>query len=211
MPFVKLDCGILDSTLWVDRASREAFITALLMAEPYEIDEPMEQIEVRTLSSTGWVVPPGKYGLVRAAGVGIVRRAGLEQGEGLDALERLGSPEPDSRSPDHEGRRLIRVDGGFLVLNFFKYRDRDYTAAARQKRYRDKKVTRDGNAVTRNITHAEAEAEAEADGGTLRSSSSSSVRASSSERGNRKFSKNDEKRRSVADGISAVANGSKFP
>src|SRR3990167_930952 len=39
MPFVKLDCGILDSTLWFDRDARDVFLTALLMAVPYEVRE----------------------------------------------------------------------------------------------------------------------------------------------------------------------------
>ena len=50
MSFVKLDTGILNSTLWMDRAAREVFITALLMAEPMEIPKPMEQLEVNRIN-----------------------------------------------------------------------------------------------------------------------------------------------------------------
>jgi hypothetical protein len=32
MPFVKLDCEILKSSLWYERLQRELFITSLLMA-----------------------------------------------------------------------------------------------------------------------------------------------------------------------------------
>ena len=164
MPFVKLDCGLLDSTLWMDRPARDVFLTALLMAEPYEITEPTPELEIRRVNETSFVVPPGWYGFVRAAGVGILRRAGVDdQEEGLAALERLASPEGDSRSPDFEGRRLVRIDGGFIVLNHEKYRRRDYTAAARQKRYRERHrngVTASRNAVTpRHITQAEAVSE----------------------------------------------------
>lgn len=164
MPFVKLDCGILNSTLWVERECREIFITSLLMAEPFELRAPEPQIEVRTLSLTGWVVPVGWYGLVPAAGVGIVHRAGVSNSDaGLAALERLGSVDLESRSKDFDGRRLVRIDGGYLVLNFFKYRDRDYTGAARAARYRMRKkeaaVTRDVSSSHRDITQAEAEAE----------------------------------------------------
>ena len=49
MAFVKLDCGMIDSTLWIDREAREIFITALLMAQPMEIREPAKQIEVASL------------------------------------------------------------------------------------------------------------------------------------------------------------------
>lgn len=139
MPFVKLDCGILDSTLWVDLSACRVFQTALLMAEPHELREPTPQLEVRTLARTDFLVPAAWYGFVRAAGVGIVRRALLDEEEGLQALERLGAPEPGSRNAAHNGRRLVRVDGGYIVLNFQVYRDRDYTAAERSARYRAQK------------------------------------------------------------------------
>lgn len=160
MSFVKLDTGILNSTLWVEREPRDMFITALLMAEPFETEQPMEQLEVHTLKATGFVVPPGWYGLVRAAGVGICRMAMVDTKEGLTALEKLGSPDPESRSKDFEGRRLVRVDGGFIILNYMKYRERDYTSAARAKRYRERVASRrDVTASRRNITQAEAEAD----------------------------------------------------
>ncbi len=139
MAFVKLDCGILDSTLWADRDAKDLFITALLMAEPYELREPADQIQVRTLGKTGFLVPAGWYGMVRAAGQGIVRRHGMELEDGLRALERLGSPELDSRTPDFEGRRMVRVDGGYIILNFASYREKDHTAKDRARRYREKK------------------------------------------------------------------------
>lgn len=139
MPFVKLDTEILNSTLWVDREGREVFITALLMAEPEEFKEPMEQFEVGSMKTTGFVVPPGWYGLVRAAGSGIVRRAMVDHETGMEALKRLGSEDPESRSVAYGGRRLVRVNGGYAVLNYMKFRDRDYNAAIRQKNLRERK------------------------------------------------------------------------
>ena len=166
MAFLKLDCGILDSTLWFDRDGRDVFITALLMAHPFELQEPTPQLEVCSLSETGWIVPAGQYGFVEAAGIGIVKRAGVEHSIGLTALERLGSPELDSRNPAFDGRRLVRVDGGFIALNFWDYRTRDHTAAERSRRYRERKkrhgVASHSHTVTpRSVTQAEAEAEAE--------------------------------------------------
>lgn len=38
------------------------------------------------------------------------------------ALEKLTAPDPYSRTPDHEGRRLEVIEGGWLVLNYCKYR-----------------------------------------------------------------------------------------
>lgn len=142
MPYVKLDCGILNSTLWFERDARELFITALLMAEPFEVTEPTPQIEVNSLELTGWVVPPGWYGFVPAAGVGIINRAGMDAERGRVALELLGSPEASSRSPEFEGRRLVRVNGGYLVLNFLRYRDKDATAAERSRRWREREKRR---------------------------------------------------------------------
>ena len=164
MPFVKLDCGILNSTIWDDRDARDVFITALLMAEPYELQKPMAQIEVDSMEPTGWEVPIGWYGFVRAAGAGIVRQALVPRKVGVACLKRLGAPEAESRSKAHEGRRMVRVDGGYIVLNFMLYRDKDHTSAARSKRYRDRKkakesagVTRDATPERRDITQAEAE------------------------------------------------------
>jgi len=168
--FVKLDCGILESSLWGQRDTRDIFLTALLMAEPMDTITPLPQIAVRSLDLTGWSVPPGWYGIVRAASAGIIRRSLVEdQDAGLAALEELGEPDPCSRSADYEGRRLVRVDGGYLVLNWEKYRTKDYTSAARSKRWRDKqklaKEEAERHAVSqRSGTQADADADAEAAG-----------------------------------------------
>ena len=164
MAFVKLDCGILTSTTWMEKDLRDMFITALLMAVPHELIEPEPEIEINSLNPTGWVVPPGWYGFVHAAGPGIARMALLDKDKGLAALEVLSQPEPESRTQDYEGRRMVRVNGGFIVLNFQKYRDKDHTAAERQRRYRQRQkgvaLRRDVTSPSRNITQAEAEAKA---------------------------------------------------
>jgi hypothetical protein len=170
MPFVKLDCGILDSTVWIDRDRRELFITALLMASPKEYSEPIPQYHVDHNETTGFIAPAGWYGFVEAAGPGIVRRALVEPETGMIALAALGEPDPESRNPKFEGRRLIRVVGGYLVLNFQDYRDRDYTMAERSRRYRERKLNKrqqtqpltrsDTVTSRRDITQAEAESEA---------------------------------------------------
>lgn len=139
--FVKLDSKILSSTLWFDRDSRDVFITALLMAMPHEIKVPMEQMEVDSFAPTGFVVQPGWYGFIESSGRGIVNRAVMDSDAGISALRRLGSPEEDSKGSDHEGRRLVRVDGGYVVLNFMKYREKDHGNADRCKRWRERTVT----------------------------------------------------------------------
>jgi hypothetical protein len=139
MAFLKLDTSIMDSSVWIERDVRDVFVTALLMAEPYELREPQAQIEVRSLNATGFVVPPGWYGFIQAAGVGICMRALVEAEAGLTALEKLGSPDYASRSQIYEGRRLVRIDHGYVVLNFIHYREKDHTNAERQRRWREKK------------------------------------------------------------------------
>lgn len=167
MAFVKLDCAILHSSIWPDKEARDIFITALLMASPYELKEPAPQISAISLDETGWVIPAGWYGFVPAAGVGIIHTAGVVRDAGLAAMVRLSSPEHESRSPAHEGRRMARISGGYLILNYFAYRDRDHTAADRMRRLRErdkiaKSVRRNGDetidkTVTelRNVTQAE--------------------------------------------------------
>ena len=163
MPYVKLDCGMLNSTLWIDREARELFITALLLAYPQEFTEPIQQIHVDSLEHTGWSAPPGWYGFVPAAGVGLIFRSGVDnRATGIEALRRLGEPESDSRSQEFEGRRMIRVNGGYLVLKYMDYRDKDHTSADRQRRYRERKRLRRDSVTLRsddtlcdsNVTHS---------------------------------------------------------
>ncbi len=165
MAFVKLDTGILNSTLWDDRAGRDVFITALLMAEPIELTEPTPTLQVRAIEDGGFTIPPGWYGMVHAAGVGIIRQSLVDTTEGMDALDRLSAPESGSRSQDFDGRRLVRIDGGFIVLNYMKYRDRDYSAAIRSQRYRERKKEKASRVTITPVTQAEAEAEADTKGG----------------------------------------------
>jgi hypothetical protein len=46
---------------------------------------------------------------------------GLEETKKAVAI--LEAPDPDSSDPDHEGRRIERVPGGWIVINAQKYRD----------------------------------------------------------------------------------------
>ncbi len=62
--------------------------------------------------------------------------------EVVAALARLEEPDPHSRSTNDEGRRIRRVDGGFELLNYTKYRERTYSMtpdAERMRRYRERK------------------------------------------------------------------------
>jgi hypothetical protein len=142
MTYVKLDTSILDSSVWIDRTVRDVFITTILMAMPHELKYPTDQLDVRTMKPTGWVVPPGRYGLIEAAGSGIIRNSLVPMAAGYEALKSLGSPDIESRSQEFEGRRLVRINGGYLLLNYFKYREKDHTNLERQRRFQERKKLR---------------------------------------------------------------------
>lgn len=104
-----------------------------------------------------------QHGYVAASLPGLSHAARVDISDCEKALAILEAPDKYSRSTEHEGRRIERVDGGWLVLNHLKYRDRkgpstDPTAAERQKRYRERhasngKVTDSNGGVTlRNVT-----------------------------------------------------------
>jgi hypothetical protein len=69
MRFLKLDKNILFSSVWIDRDVRDVFVTALLMAHPHELRHEEAQLGVRDIKPTGFVVPPGSYGFIPAAGM----------------------------------------------------------------------------------------------------------------------------------------------
>lgn len=78
-------------------------------------------------------------------GLANVARVSLEKTE--EAINRLESPDPYSRSPEHDGRRIEKCDGGWRVLNHEKYRNRlserdrrDYQRV-KQAEYRKRRKT----------------------------------------------------------------------
>jgi hypothetical protein len=171
LSYLKLDHGILESSLWQDRDARDLFLVALLLARLRRFAQAQREIAVRELSETGYEIPAGEYGYVEASSLAIISRAGLDREAGLAALERLAAPDPESRSSAHGGRRLVRVEGGFIVLNYARFSVKDHTAAARQQRLRDRQrssrgtdedavprvtsrvTSRDRRVTTRNVTH----------------------------------------------------------
>lgn len=54
-------------------------------------------------------------------------------------LQRLESPDPSSRTDAEEGRRIRRVDGGFYVINYQKYRAKSTTDYERDRKREQRK------------------------------------------------------------------------
>ncbi len=114
MAYVKLSTSILDSSVWEqDPAVRITWITLLAMAD--------------------------QDGMVRSTAGGIARNAIIDLDTVKRALATFESPDPDSRTPDHDGRRLAKVPGGWLVLNYERYRDEN-NADERKERQRERQA-----------------------------------------------------------------------
>lgn len=121
--YTKLFASILDSTIWRESdKTRILWITMLAMAD--------------------------RNGVVESSVPGLADRARLSRADTDAGLAALMAPDIDSRTKEHEGRRIEQIDGGWLILNHAKYRaklsreeKRDYQARW-QRDYRAKKKTR---------------------------------------------------------------------
>src|SRR6187549_3814946 len=112
MHFTKLFSTITDSSVWAeDHATRIVWVTMLAMAD------------IR--------------GEVHAAVPGLARRAVVTLEEAEAALAKLLSPDPYSRSPEHDGRRLEPIPGGWRLLNHAKYKSllSDEASRARKREW----------------------------------------------------------------------------
>ena len=107
--FVKLFSTILDSSVWSEELHvRIVWITMLAMAD--------------------------RNGRVDAAVSGVARRACVTREQAVEAIARLESPDFDSRTPDNDGRRLAKTDGGWHILNYKKYRQLGAEEAERARK-----------------------------------------------------------------------------
>jgi hypothetical protein len=96
--FVKLFSSILASTIWTEPAGTKlTWITMLAMS-----------------NAKGEV-----YGSIP----GIAHLAGVSIKEAETAINKFMSPDKYSRDPNHEGRRIKKIDGGWQLLNYIKFRE----------------------------------------------------------------------------------------
>lgn len=83
-------------------------------------------------------------GEVHASIPGLARIAGIDIPSAEKALTAFLSPDPYSRTPDNEGRRIVKIDGGWELLNHAKYRkmaskeDSKAATAERVRRHRER-------------------------------------------------------------------------
>lgn len=144
--FTKLFSSIVDSTIWrEDAETKVVWVTLLAKAD--------------------------RNGVVSMSLPGLADASRVSLAKCKDALRLFLEPDEYSRTKDFDGRRIMETDGGWILLNYAKYRkvrDQDearIATAERVRRHREKyKVTGEVTNVT-DVTRcnpiAEAEAEAE--------------------------------------------------
>ena len=101
----------------------------------------------KILDSSIWLEPSGtriiwltmiaamdENGFVQFASVAnLAHRARIELAEAQAAVDCLEGPDTNSSDPDHEGRRIERVPGGWMILNAEKYREMVTRAVIQEK------------------------------------------------------------------------------
>jgi hypothetical protein len=75
-----------------------------------------------------------RLGNVHASVPGLAHRARVSVDECREALETLESPDPDSRTKAHDGRRIRAFEGGWELLNHAKYRAIQNEESVRQSK-----------------------------------------------------------------------------
>ncbi|MHC4361221.1 MAG: hypothetical protein ACYSTZ_00235 [Planctomycetota bacterium] len=145
MAYAKLFSNIVASSLWSeDDKTRIVFITMLAMAD--------------------W------EGVVEASPAGLAPLARVSLKDCKSALHKLMSPDPESKNPDHEGRRVAKIEGGFLILNYTKFREKRSKEFERGKARERQRKHRAKKALSHNVTpchamslHTDTDTETETD------------------------------------------------
>jgi len=117
--FTKLYQSIIHSTVWREPDHvRIVWITMLAMAD--------------------------REGIVEASVPGLADASRVDMTKCVEALDKLSSPDPYSRTKDFDGRRIGEIDGGWVILNYVQYRakltaeDKRRRNAEKQRRWREK-------------------------------------------------------------------------
>ncbi len=108
-PYTPVFRDFLTSSMWTaDPATRCVWIWFLLMADP--------------------------EGFVVGTVPGVAQQAGVTLEQAKTAIALLEGPDPYSSTPDFEGRRAIKVERGWHVVNFVAYRERAKHEAAKARK-----------------------------------------------------------------------------
>jgi hypothetical protein len=110
MAFTKLDSGITKSSLW------------------------SEPLHVRVVF-VSFLAEKDENGFVSASYSSMQRICNVNKEQFDEAIRILESPDPESRTEDFEGRRLQKIEGGWIVLNHEKYRLPEQIKNEQRKEY----------------------------------------------------------------------------
>lgn len=139
--FTKLFSSIVASSIWCeDDKTRIVWITMLALAD--------------------------RNGIVEAALPGLANAARVSVEECRMAVKKFQQPDPDSRSTALDGRRVEKIEGGWKLLNYERYRkklsaeDRREYKAVKQAEYRQKKKRRKSMDMPSSLEYRGAEAKA---------------------------------------------------
>lgn len=106
--YVKLFQAILYSSIWdEDSDTRVVWITLLVLAD--------------------------EDGFVRTTDNALAMMARVTHVTLCNALRVLEAPDPQSGSPDFEGRRIEKVDGGYMILNYIRHKETMTKAEQREQ------------------------------------------------------------------------------
>ena len=109
--YAQLFSSILDSSVWRESSdTRVVWVTMMAMADA--------------------------DGCVWASMGGIADRARLPRDVVQSALDIFMSPDPDSRSPNDDGRRVEKIDRGWRLINYVAHKERSRLAADRERKRR---------------------------------------------------------------------------
>lgn len=146
--YSKLDCNMLHSSIWQEPHDvRVAWVTMLLLTD--------------------------YHGQVKASLPALAMQNAVTVQRMQEIIEIFMSPDPYSKSKEHDGRRLMEIDGGWQVINYPKYRDGlkqpDRTSAERKARQREKereemsRQKRDSHGASRSGTAGHAYSDSDSD------------------------------------------------
>lgn len=92
----------------------------------------------------------GRYRCASVAGLARSAAVSIEQAE--RAVAELEAPDPDSTTRDEDGRRIVRIPGGWRLVAYARYREyrspRQVAATERKRRQRERDMSHPSHAVT---------------------------------------------------------------